>query len=114
MGPTHSNSWLEALDVLDVHVERTLQVPWVVGDPVGLEDHWSVVASGVERTQERLEVVAADVQGLDGIIVYVDQGGQPPAFYTAGWKNKLTKEPADPHAFFKIGSIISYIICCVV
>jgi D-alanyl-D-alanine carboxypeptidase len=44
-------------------------------------------------------------QGLDGIIVYVDQGGQPPAFYTAGWKNKLTQEPADPHAFFKIGSI---------
>ncbi|MFZ0451500.1 MAG: serine hydrolase domain-containing protein [Desulfatiglandaceae bacterium] len=42
---------------------------------------------------------------LDGIIVYVDQGGQPPAFYTAGWKNKLTQEPADPHAFFKIGSI---------
>ena len=44
-------------------------------------------------------------QGLDGIIVYVDQGGQPPAFYTAGWKNKLTQEPADPHALFKIGSI---------
>jgi len=43
--------------------------------------------------------------GLDGIIVYVDQAGQPPAFYTAGWKNKLTQEPADPHALFRIGSI---------
>jgi D-alanyl-D-alanine carboxypeptidase len=44
-------------------------------------------------------------QGLDGIIVYVDQAGKEPVFYAAGWKNKLTQEPADPHAFFKIGSI---------
>jgi D-alanyl-D-alanine carboxypeptidase len=43
--------------------------------------------------------------GLDGIIVYVDQAGKEPEFYAAGWKNKLTKEPADPHALFKIGSI---------
>lgn len=43
--------------------------------------------------------------GLDGIIVYVDQAGKPPAFYAAGWKNKLTKVPTDPHALFKIGSI---------
>ena len=44
-------------------------------------------------------------QGLDGIIVYVDQAGKEPVFYAAGWKNKLTQEPADPHALFKIGSI---------
>ena len=44
-------------------------------------------------------------QGLDGIIVYVDQAGKDPAFYTSGWKNKVTQEPADPHALFKIGSI---------
>ena len=44
-------------------------------------------------------------QGLDGIIVYVDQAGKDPAFYSAGWKNKVTQKPADPHAFFKIGSI---------
>jgi CubicO group peptidase (beta-lactamase class C family) len=43
--------------------------------------------------------------GLDGIIVYVDQAVKAPEFYAAGWKNKLTKEPADPHALFKIGSI---------
>ena len=43
--------------------------------------------------------------GLDGIIVYVDQAGEEPAFYAAGWKNKITKVPADPHALFKIGSI---------
>lgn len=44
-------------------------------------------------------------QGLDGIIVYVDRPGDPPAFYAAGWKDKLTRVPADPHALFKIGSI---------
>jgi D-alanyl-D-alanine carboxypeptidase len=43
--------------------------------------------------------------GLDGIIVYVDQPGKAPEFYAAGWKNKLTQVPADPHALFKIGSI---------
>lgn len=43
--------------------------------------------------------------GLDGIIVYVDQSGQAPALYAAGWKNRATQEPADPHALFKIASI---------
>ena len=43
--------------------------------------------------------------GLDGIIVYVDQAGQSPAFYSAGWKDKNAQLPADPHALFKIGSI---------
>ena len=43
--------------------------------------------------------------GLDGIIVYVDQAGAEPAFYAAGWKNKITQTPADPHALFKIASI---------
>ena len=43
--------------------------------------------------------------GLDGIIVYVDQPGEAPTFYTAGWKNKEAHVPADPHALFRIGSI---------
>jgi CubicO group peptidase (beta-lactamase class C family) len=42
---------------------------------------------------------------LDGIIVYVDQLGKPQAFYTAGWKDREDKIPADPQALFKIGSI---------
>ena len=44
-------------------------------------------------------------QGLAGSIGYVDQSGKPAECYTAGWKKKLTKEPADPQALFKIGSI---------
>lgn len=37
--------------------------------------------------------------------MYVDQLGKPPAFYTAGWKDREDKIPADPQALFKIGSI---------
>ncbi len=29
--------------------------------------------------------------GFDGMIVYVDKTGQPPAFYTAGWKDRKRK-----------------------
>lgn len=43
--------------------------------------------------------------GLDGIIVYVDEAGKPPAFYAAGWKDRENNVPADPHALFKIASI---------
>ena len=43
--------------------------------------------------------------GLDGIIVYVDEAGKPPAFYTAGWKNRENQIPADPQSLFKIASI---------
>ena len=43
--------------------------------------------------------------GFDGMIVYVDQAGKPPAFYTAGWKDKENKVPANPTSLFKIASI---------
>jgi len=42
---------------------------------------------------------------LDGIIVYVDQSGVPPAFYATGWKDRETRVPADAKALFKIASI---------
>ncbi len=56
-----------------------------------------------DTVQEQVD--AAIDHGLDGIIVYVDQTGKAPAFYTAGWKNKANQVPADPQALFKIGSI---------
>jgi len=43
--------------------------------------------------------------GFDGMIVYIDEAGKPPAFYAAGWKNREKKIPADPHALFKIASV---------
>ena len=43
--------------------------------------------------------------GFDGMIVYVDEAGKPPAFYAAGWKDRKNKIPADPKSLFKIASI---------
>ncbi len=43
--------------------------------------------------------------GFDGIIVYVDEAGKPPAYYTAGWKDRENKIPSDPKSLFKIASI---------
>ena len=51
------------------------------------------------------QVNEAIAQGFDGMIVYVDESGKPPAFYAAGWKNRENKTPADPQSLFKIGSI---------
>jgi D-alanyl-D-alanine carboxypeptidase len=50
------------------------------------------------------EIEDALERGLDGIIVYVDQGGDT-AQFAAGWKNRENKVPADPQALFKIASI---------
>ena len=43
--------------------------------------------------------------GFDGMIVYVDQAGQPPQYFTSGWHNREAKIPAKPKALFKIASI---------
>jgi len=43
--------------------------------------------------------------GFDGVIVYVDEAGKPPAFYTAGYHNREHKIAANPKALFKIASI---------
>lgn len=43
--------------------------------------------------------------GFDGMIVYVDEAGKQPRFYTGGWKDRNNQIPADPKAIFKIGSI---------
>ncbi len=39
------------------------------------------------------------------MIVYVDQAGKPPEFYSAGWHDRKNKIPAYPQALFKIASI---------
>lgn len=51
------------------------------------------------------EVNQSIKHGFDGIIVYVDEAGQPPALYSAGWHDRKNKIPAAPNALFKIASI---------
>ncbi len=64
---------------------------------------WAWLAPLPDTVQEQVDD-AVDHE-LDGIIVYVDQAGKEPAFYSAGLKNKENQTPADPHALFKIASI---------
>ncbi|MBU2494046.1 MAG: beta-lactamase family protein [Bacteroidetes bacterium] len=70
-------------------------VPWIL--------IWAWILPLPDTVQE--QVNEAISHGFDGIIVYVDQSGEPPAFYTAGWHDRKNKIPAYPQAFFKIASI---------
>jgi len=64
---------------------------------------WAWITPLPDSVQEQVDDAVG--LGLDGIIVYVDKTGEPPAFYTAGWKNRENQIPADPQSLFKIASI---------
>lgn len=56
-----------------------------------------------DTIQEQLDEAIG--HGFDGIIVYVDQGAQPPQYFASGWHDRESKVPADPNALFKIASV---------
>ena len=64
---------------------------------------WAWILPLPDTVQE--QVNEAIDHGVDGMIVYVDESGKPPAFYAAGWHDRKNKIPADPQALFKIASI---------
>ncbi|GAB5493881.1 MAG: serine hydrolase domain-containing protein [Phototrophicaceae bacterium] len=64
---------------------------------------WLLVTPLSDTVQEELDN-AVDY-GFDGIIVYVDQPDEAPAFYASGWNNRVEQVQADPQSLFKIGSI---------
>lgn len=70
-------------------------VPWVLV--------WAWIVPLPDTVQAQVDDAIS--YGFDGIIVYVDEGGKPPAFYSAGWHDRAKKIPADPHALFKIASV---------
>jgi D-alanyl-D-alanine carboxypeptidase len=70
-------------------------IPWLL--------FWAWIKPLPDTVQE--QVNDAINLGLDGIIVYIDESGKAPAFYAAGWKDRDSRVPADPEAFFKIASI---------
>jgi len=70
-------------------------VPWIL--------IWVWILPLPDSVQEQVD--GAIGHGFDGMIVYVDEAGKPPAFYTAGWHDRDNKIPADPQALFKIASI---------
>ncbi|GJL65180.1 MAG: serine-type D-Ala-D-Ala carboxypeptidase [Nitrospirales bacterium] len=64
---------------------------------------WAWVLPLPATVQEQLDDAIG--HGLDGVIVYVDRAGQPPAFFASGLSDRAAQQPADPHALFKIASI---------
>ncbi|TXK75485.1 serine hydrolase [Mesonia sp. K4-1] len=68
---------------------------------------WPLVIAWVTPTPSTIQeqVDKAADYGFDGIIVYIDEKGKPPKFYTSGYKNRETKTPTDPHSLFKIASV---------
>ena len=56
-----------------------------------------------DTVQEQVDAVQR--LGLDGIIVYVDQGSQEPVFYTAGFSDRDAQIEIGPNDLFKIASI---------
>ena len=88
--------------------KRILRIVLAIGTPISLFFVpwilvWAWILPLPDTVQE--QVNEAIDHGFDGMIVYVDEAGKPPAFYTAGWKNRENKTPADPKALFKIASI---------
>ena len=68
---------------------------------------WGIVGAWLPPVPATVQEQVEDAvgHGFAGIIVYVEQSGEAPALYAAGWKDKADQVPADPQALFKIASI---------
>jgi CubicO group peptidase (beta-lactamase class C family) len=87
---------------------RILRIVLAIGTPISLFFvPWILVWAWILPLPDTVQkqVNEAVDHEFDGIIVYVDESGKPPAFYTAGWHDRKNKIPADPKALFKIASI---------
>lgn len=70
-------------------------VPWLLV--------WAWILPLPDTIQEQAE--QAVEHGFEGIIVYVQQGNDPPQYASAGWHNRENEIPAYPQALYKIASI---------
>lgn len=89
-------------------IKRILRIVFIVASISSLYFvPWIIVKAWITPLPETVQdqVNKAPDYGFDGIIVYVDETGKPPAFYAAGYKNREKKIPADPNALFKIASV---------
>lgn len=87
--------WIIRAILLVATVVSMFFVPWV------LVKAWILPLP--DTIQEQVDEAIG--YGFDGMIVYVDQAGKPPAYYSGGWKDRENKIPADPKSLFKIASI---------
>ena len=88
--------------------KRIFQVLLLTGTAISLfYVPWPILFARLSPMPKTIQaqVDKASDYGFDGIIVYVDQKGKAPAWYTSGYKNREAKTPTDPHALFKIASV---------
>jgi len=89
-------------------IKRILRIVFIIASISSLFFvPWIVVKAWIMPLPDTVEEQVNDAigYGFDGMIVYVDEAGKPPAFYAAGLKNREHQIPADPKALFKIASI---------
>jgi len=88
--------------------KRILRIMFLLGTAISLFFvPWTLVWAWILPLPDTMQEQADEAvsHGFDGIIVYVDQKGEPPTFYTAGWHDRKDKIPAKENALFKIASI---------
>jgi len=88
--------------------KRIIRIILAIGTPISLFFvPWILVKAWIlplpNTVQEQVDEAIG--YGFDGMIVYVDEVGKQPAFYSGGWKDRKNKIPTDQNALFKIGSI---------
>ena len=89
-------------------IKKILRIVLLLGTLISLFFvPWILVKAWIlplpETVQEQVDEAIG--HGFDGMIVYVDQAGKPPEYYTSGWKDRKNKIPTDPKSLFKIASI---------
>ncbi|MCA9732843.1 MAG: beta-lactamase family protein [Deferribacteres bacterium] len=88
--------------------KQILRIILLLGTVVSLQFvPWPLVKAWIRPLPDTIQELANEAldMGFDGIILYVDEGDKEPAYYSAGWKNREKKIPADPHSLFKIASV---------
>jgi D-alanyl-D-alanine carboxypeptidase len=68
---------------------------------------WLLVKAWILPLPDTVQVQLDEAigHGFEGMIVYIDQAGQPPQYFASGWHDRESKIPAKPQALFKIASI---------
>ena len=68
---------------------------------------WPIVFAWIKPLPDTVQQQVDQVSdyGFDGIVVYVDKGNESSQLYSAGYKSRENKIPADPNALFKIASV---------
>ncbi len=87
--------WLLRVLLLVGTIVSLFFVPWI------LVKAWILPLP--DTIQEQVDEAIG--HGFDGMIVFVDQVGKPPEYYTGGWNDRQKKIPANQNSLFKIASI---------